>query len=168
MKALFVIASESMALDRVSHKLSIFNIIEKISVPSVPFIIPFMTVVAMVERQPDEPGLATIQVRVTIDGNLIANPSVNLDFAGTERIKIVQNISGILVRVPGNLRLELDHGGTVLSAWDVHVDIANQPIIEAPPAVRDTPAVRDGSAKQTNALARAQPSGRKRRSTPKR
>jgi hypothetical protein len=102
---------------------------DDIGLVTLPVILPFMSVSAIIERGPSDSLYATVNTRMTVSGTVVANVPSDVDFHGGNKLRLVQNISSVVIQSAGTLKLEMEHEGSVIAQWETTLSLAAQPAV---------------------------------------
>lgn len=127
----FVICAQGVALDQRHNTLSIFHAIEELNVPAFPFVLPFMTVVALLERLPEEPNEPEgLQFVIALGEQELVSQPLMASFQGRLRMRTVTEVAGIVVPNPGVLRVTLRDGANQTCTWPIVINNIARPIVQ--------------------------------------
>jgi hypothetical protein len=122
MKALAVLCAESVVTDASSNQISIFNVIETIQAQQVPFVIPKVALLTILERTNEETEQTPVTIVVLCNDAHIFTHVINVHFQGKFRTRLVGNIGGLVVPAPGPLKFSVrSDAGDELGNWTVPV-----------------------------------------------
>src|SRR4051794_12476619 len=93
-----IACSMGAVVDRFTSMLSLFNVIEHLAVPTVPFWIPNVSFIAIIRREEGDPEILRGDVRVVMGDEEITETDVNVDFRGAPAGQLIYTFQG--VRVP--------------------------------------------------------------------
>jgi hypothetical protein len=111
MNVQFSTCAQSVSIDQFSSRLSIFNVLEHVIVPTFPVIFPELTFVALVRGDDGELQSASsprCTLRVFHSKRLLAMSAATIRFAGFPVVRLVFNFSGLGVTGPGDLDFQLN------------------------------------------------------------
>ena len=130
MRVRFVTCAESVSLDARRNALSLFHLIEEMTVPAFPVVIPQLSIVALFERAEDEPELADLTVRIVLNEQEIFRGPIDLRFAGHLRMRWLTDVRGLVIPSPGTLAFIIYAGAQELGAWTISVLNIGQVVVQ--------------------------------------
>jgi|SRR5581483_2535905 len=124
--------AESVVLDQRRNTLSIFNIVEELSSPIFPFVVPHLTVITLFTRAAEEPSeLEDIHLQVTSGGQTLIDAPMDGKFFHHSRLRHVSELQGLVISGPGTLVVTAVRGKTnVLGSWAIPVINIGQPTLQ--------------------------------------
>src|SRR5882762_425889 len=103
----YFLCSDSAAIDSRRNTLSIFHIVENMYVPIFPFLMQRISVLASLERTPDEPSLIEASLTATQSASEIFSGPLSLNFAHQLATRAVVEVGGVVIPQPGRLTFTL-------------------------------------------------------------
>jgi hypothetical protein len=129
MRVLLFTCSDSVVVDQRRNSVSIFNLLEELNAATFPFVIPMATVFVYLERAEDEsPG--DMSIKMTIDRQELFRIPLQLDFQGRLRLRLMNEVRGLVIPAPGLFRLTVEREGVVLASWEMPINNIGQPVAE--------------------------------------
>ena len=120
MKATTFVVSEGASVDKRSNMLSIFSIIREMKAPTLPMVIPRMTVVAVLEREENESEEPGITLRGKQGKERLFDFPVKTQFGGKKLVtRLIVDIRSIRVTQAEPLVLQLIWGGRQRATYQV-------------------------------------------------
>jgi hypothetical protein len=116
---LFVV-SDGMVVDARSNNVSIFTLLEEITAPAFPILIPRVTITALLQRDANEPD-AVFQLRASMGETTLFETPMGAEFQGRLRTRSILEIGGLAIPGPGPIEFRLIHNTRTLSSWSVLV-----------------------------------------------
>jgi hypothetical protein len=103
----FVLAAETVLIDRATNTMSIINVFEELTPSGYPLLLPRFTVLALSTREPDDPAVTQAQVLITIDNDeTVFDGQTDVDFGVTALLhRSLLQFQGLVVSQPGTLRI---------------------------------------------------------------
>lgn len=122
--------ADSAAVDMRTNALSVFHVLEQLSSPAFPVVVPRVSIVFMLNREEADPSNLQCQLQIH-SGNqqLFARP-VPINFQQQFVSRTVLEMYGIVVPAPGSLRFELRNGEVLLGSWSVLVSQVGGPVFQ--------------------------------------
>lgn len=116
-----ILCAEGIVIDSQTNNISAFNILEELSPPVLPAILPRFFVLSVLERdEADSPRLDT-HLRITVAEQVIVDQVFTVDFQGTTRARSVFGFGGMPLPQPGSLEVAHLRGDDVLQAYRIVV-----------------------------------------------
>jgi hypothetical protein len=108
MKVQFSVCAQSIAIDQLTSRLSIFNVLDQINLPTFPVFIPELTFVAIVRRE-QEQDAEQFKCHLVImqQGKQAASADSPIAFGGASVARLIFNFSGLAILLPGNIDFNL-------------------------------------------------------------
>jgi hypothetical protein len=104
MKVQFSVCAQSIAIDQLTSRLSIFNVLDQISLPAFPVFIPELTFVALVRREQEKDGdMFKCHLAIAKQGKQVAEAESPIGFDSASVARLVFNFSGLAIHSPGEI-----------------------------------------------------------------
>lgn len=133
MEVKLLICADSFAVDLRRGSISAFHIFEQINSPSFPVVLPRISVAVLSTRRQEEPMNIQAQLQMHLgDQQLFAGP-MPINFNQRLFARNIADLQGIVIQMPGTLRVILKNGEQVLSSWNIPVNQVGQPVVQAQP-----------------------------------
>lgn len=117
MRCLLAVCADSAVVDQSNNRLSLFNIIDDLSIQQFPALFTRLTPVFLVEREEGDPELFNAAIVITQGANELGRIPVDANFSGRPRLRLLPQIQGLVVPVPGEIRVTLRQGEIELGHW---------------------------------------------------
>jgi hypothetical protein len=127
MKILYLMCSESGAVDTTTNRLSIFNVLEEINAVAFPVIQPSLLISMLIERLPADPSNCTLQIVVNANNQQLFTIPMPVDFQGKLRARSLAQVQGVLLSAPGQLKIQAIYEKNPLAEWVGPINLINQP-----------------------------------------
>lgn len=115
------ICAESVSLDRFTDRLSIFNVVDRVSSLGFPLWIPQLALVVVIERDNrEEPDPQVATLKAVLDGKVIAESQAFIQFQGGSEARAILNFN-LPIPSPGKLILKLVFQHQELDVYDIEV-----------------------------------------------
>jgi hypothetical protein len=138
MKVQFSVCAQSVSIDQLTSRLSIFNVLDQITVPAFPVFISELTFVALLRREhEEETEQFKCQLSVMQNGKQGATADSAVRFGGASVARLIFNFSGLAIQSPGDVDFNL-----TLPSGEVHTLAIpiNQVSLAAGPDTQNSPA----------------------------
>lgn len=133
MDARLAFCSEGLAIDGQTNSVSVFNIIEEMTVAGAPFVIPKINFYVLLCREQIEPENSNVTTVVQCNNVQLVRNTVPLAFNGKLVSRVSVTVGGLVVPALGSLRFQLlDQDDHPLGEWTIPV--------HAPPLIVPNPA----------------------------
>ncbi|MGA9791486.1 MAG: hypothetical protein WBQ43_12410 [Terriglobales bacterium] len=132
MRAQFSVVSQSVAVDRFTNRLSLFNIIEAFQAPRFPLLIPEVVIVSFVRRDENEPNVFETDLVVNLNGNRIGMSHLHVNFEGRLYVRLIANFQNLPVLTAGDLEftIPLPNGDPIRTSIPViQIPVAPVPVV---------------------------------------
>jgi hypothetical protein len=110
MKVQFSLCAQSISIDQFSSRLSVFNVLEHVIVPSFPIFFPELTFVALVradDRDDLESTIQRVNLIVSQADRILAQSVASMRFGGGPIARLIFNFSGLAIYSPVDLDFNL-------------------------------------------------------------
>ena len=108
MKVQFAVCAQSIAIDQLTSRLSIFNVLDQVSVPTFPVFIPELTFVALIRRQQElDNEQFKCQLTITKQGKKSGEAESPIGFGSASVARLVFNFSGLAIQSEGEIDFNL-------------------------------------------------------------
>jgi hypothetical protein len=126
MKIQFALCAQTVTIDRTTNRVSIFNIIDHLTVVALPIVIPTITFFAVVESDQPENNNIEGYIEISNGEELVFRVPVPINFTDHQLARVVLTFQGVPVRTSGHLsfRLVLPDGTASAVSFQV-VNIAS-------------------------------------------
>jgi len=104
----FAVVAQSVAIDRFTNRLSIFNVCERIEAPQFPIFVAELVFVAVVRREPNEPAVYDTILHIRLGQTVIGQANLHIDFEGSLNNRQVANFQGLPIVTAGELQFGFD------------------------------------------------------------
>ncbi len=129
MKLLFFTCAKFYSVDMATNAISVFNVLEQISSPTFPVVMPSFATVTMLAREPDEPEKQTLQIRFTLDRKKLADLAVEANFQGGLRHRSIGEYAGLTIPKPGMLQVALRFNNKTHGTWMIEIKSSDKPSV---------------------------------------
>lgn len=117
----WMICARGTSIDRETGALTLFGIIDGISVLSFPLILHDFNVAIAMRRESSDPESVSARLRILQAGTQIVDGEVDAIFQGKLRATALLEINGLILVKPGPLELELRFNGDLKSRTSFEV-----------------------------------------------
>jgi hypothetical protein len=138
MRVVTFVCSDSFSIDQATNRLSLFHIIDRISAPSFPVVIPGMALCAVWERDQHDPITVEYDMKIMLDAQHLAKMTGQIDFRGHDRARAVGKVQGFRLPNPGRIKILIEVGGVELAKWEMDAQGPAAPTTRATDTPPDT------------------------------
>jgi hypothetical protein len=123
MKVQFSVCAQSIAIDQLTSRLSIFNVLDQINLPAFPVFIPELTFVALVRREQErDDEQFKCHLTVTQQGRQAAEADSPIGFFNASVARLIFNFSGLAIHTPGEISFNLTLPGEEIHTLTIPVN----------------------------------------------
>ncbi len=109
-KIKFMLCALGVIQDVESNNISVFNIFEEFTPFGLPALIPEFSILAVFERDNNDPQNIECSFRASLTGEQLLNQNLSVDFQGRNRTRAIVRVGGLPLPRPGKLVIEMAHG----------------------------------------------------------
>src|SRR5260370_23499062 len=103
MKLVFAVLAQSVSLDQMTNRLSLFNLVEGIQAPGFPTVVAEIVFVAVLRRETADQSTFDATLTVRIGQTIIGLANIAVDFADKQNTRLIGTFQGLPVLTPGTL-----------------------------------------------------------------
>jgi hypothetical protein len=104
----FALFAQGVTIDRLTDRLSIFNVYEQITAPRFPVYVPELSLVVLLRREVDEPNAFDTVISIHLGENIIGQANMHVDFQGQLMNRNISTFQGLPILTPGELRVNFN------------------------------------------------------------
>ena len=119
MKPLLFACAQSTSLDVRTKSASLFHLLEEVSSPFFPMLLPPLSVFALLQREPGDPSAVSFTLRIAIDGDVMSESPFPIDFGDKMKAKATGELQGYITPRAGKLEFALIDAGRVFASWSI-------------------------------------------------
>jgi hypothetical protein len=120
----FAVAANRVIVDSVTNQVSIIDLYEQLRATSFPVLVPRLTLLFYVSRQPTDPETQNLKLVCELASEVIFELNVYLDFKGEDSTRIVLGVDGLSLNAPGLLQAKLMNQSQELGVLDLAISHA--------------------------------------------
>lgn len=120
-RAKLAVCGESVVRDADTNAMSVFNIIEDISAPGFPAVIPKLATLFIIERDEDDPDQIESLVVINLNDREIGRLPLISQFEGKFRSRLTFVGEGVIIEELGQLTITLEVNQQPLTSWVISV-----------------------------------------------
>jgi len=122
LSAKFILWAKSASVDSLGNSLSIFEVIEELSIPQLPGVLPDTKLVTLFERNTEkDPSLFDCILIVKNGDKVIGNQKFQLDFKGLKRNRLVIMVPPFKIEKEGTLTFSFTQKNKEITTYKVEV-----------------------------------------------
>jgi len=122
--------SETILQDSQTNVVSLINVVDEISSPSFPIILPKFSLVALAKREIEEDNNPQLRAIATLNNEPLFQTEFILSFLDKTRARAVIVVQGIIIPGPGTVRVSLFSPQAELAFWEIIVTATGQPQVD--------------------------------------
>lgn len=127
MKFKSLIVCETCLVDGRTNALSFINVLEEISLNTLPAMIHKVNVIAMLGLEfPGETSSVPLDMTVSLNEEQILMQPITVDFKGRQDTRFILEINGVPLKSGGLLKFSLNQNGREMLAYSVKVHMQEQ------------------------------------------
>jgi hypothetical protein len=130
LRAILCVCCEIAVQDSRTATISLFNLVDELTALSFPVVIPKLTIVAILAREAEDPDRPETRVRGTLNGNVLFDLIMGIEFQGKLRSRAIGEFQGLVLGAPGTLKITITLGTDELASWDIAVLAAGVPAVD--------------------------------------
>jgi hypothetical protein len=100
----FAIVAQGVSIDRLTDRLTIFNIFERIASPRFPILVPEISFVTVLRREAVEPEVFDAVITIQLGQNVIGQANMHVDFQGQLMNRNISNFQTLPILTAGDLQ----------------------------------------------------------------
>lgn len=131
MKIEFLACADICVIDARTNQVSLINLCEELQAEQFPAAHPQLALLSLFVREQDEPQKVHAQLTVKLNGIVLAETKLQIDFQNLLRCRNTAIFSSIPLMSPGELRFEIKLGRQSMT-WTTHVGLVGPPKMLAP------------------------------------
>jgi len=131
-REVYSICGETVVTDIASNRISIFNVVDELTVAQFPAVFPRITVLFGLERENNDPEQLEGVMTLTQEDTEISRWPVNAAFGELPRMRLTLVVNGLVIPSPGIFKFALSVGDRELASWSFPV---TQPELPPPQVV---------------------------------
>ncbi len=130
MKIGYIFCGENIIHDVRSDNYSIFNILEKQNSVTFPFMINKIEILALFEKEENEPDKVTVEFIINNNDDEISKDEMEIEFSEKSRTRTLFSINSIPVNNPGFLEIIIKYQNSELGRYKIEINKIGKPEIK--------------------------------------
>ena len=126
-----LLCAQGVVRDAEHGGISVFNILEVIQAAGFPMLIQQMDILAVFEREREDPPQHEVHFRISIADTELLATTLAIDFEDKLRNRSMLHVQGIVIPHPGNLIVSARLADVTLRIYEVTVEQIGPPPVEA-------------------------------------
>jgi len=119
---------ENAILDARTNNISLINIIEEIQIMGFPTLLPHLSIVAQLQKEPIDNGDQFVfEIRIRINQRQLFAQPVTTNFMGRPKNRLILDMNGVPITESGSLIVELVRDGTVVLSSSIEMRLPERP-----------------------------------------
>jgi hypothetical protein len=127
-----LLCAEGITRDAESNNISVFNIYEELTPPSLPIIVPKMSILSVVERDQNDPNLFPATLRISLANQIVFEQQIEFNFQGLIRTRNIIVFGGMPITQPGTMDIVILINNDVFQTYQIRVNTPQVPLPQAP------------------------------------
>jgi hypothetical protein len=119
MQVVFAVLAQSVSIDLLTNRLSLFNVIEGVQASHFPTILSDLVFAAVLRREPNDEVRFDSTLTARMGQTLIAQANLAVDFEDKPNTRLIARFQGLPLVAPGTLEFNLviPNGPTIRVRW---------------------------------------------------
>lgn len=109
--------ADSVAIDRLSNRLSVFHIYEQLRATAFPVFLPSFVLVALLERELSDSDAPQATLRIKLDDDVLFEQRLEVNFGNERLTRAVSHFQGMVIPRQGDIRAELQVGEDLFQSY---------------------------------------------------
>ncbi len=130
MKIGYIFCGENIIHDVRSDNYSIFNILEKQNSVTFPFMINKIEILALFEKEENEPDKVTVEFIINNNDDEISKDEMEIEFSEKSKTRTLFSINSIPVNNPGFLEIIIKYQNSELGRYKIEINKIGKPEIK--------------------------------------
>jgi len=122
MKSVYMLCAEGVVVDRRTNNVSIFNMMEEINSMGFPLLINKLYAVCLINREANDEDTTEANFEFKLDNKVLLNANTSINFQNRQKTRAVLEVSGLVIPVPGILKVSLLKDGDVISFNEIVIN----------------------------------------------
>ena len=122
MKSVYMLCAEGVVVDRRTNNVSIFNMMEEINSVGFPLLINKLYAVCLINREANDEDTTEANFEFKLDNKVLLNANTSINFQNRQKTRSVLEVSGLVIPVPGTLKVSLLKDGDVISFNEIVIN----------------------------------------------
>lgn len=123
MKTKIICVCKQAIVDKTTGRLSIINVIDTITPPLLPIVIPEIYIVLVSERQKGDPEQIDLELFVTLNRKLLGKRNISIDYLDKNFNNCIFSIHGLVIDEHGKLLFVVKRDNKQVAKCDCLLDI---------------------------------------------
>jgi hypothetical protein len=103
------LACKSCSINQFDNSLSVFDILESLGAPSVPFFLPQLNIIYLSTKESSEPQLMPVSIEIKNNKQSLGRVEATVDYKDQNRNRLIVNVPGLIVNEFGELTFILNY-----------------------------------------------------------
>ena len=122
MKSVYMLCAEGVVVDRRTNNVSIFNMMEEINSVGFPLLINKLYAVCLINREANDEDTTEAHFEFKLDDKVLLNANTSINFQNRQKTRSVLEVSGLVIPVPGTLKVSLLKDEEVISCNEIAIN----------------------------------------------
>jgi len=126
MKAVYMLCADGVVVDRRTNNVSLFNMMEEINSVGFPLLISKLYAVCLINREANDDDITEAVFEFKLDNQMLLKTNTNINFQHKQKTRAVLEVSGLVIPVPGTLKISLLKDEDVISRNEIVINKIDQ------------------------------------------
>lgn len=124
------LCADSASIDARTNTLSAFHIVEDYHAAAFPVVVPRISVLMVLFRDPTDPAVPEVQLLVYLGDQQLSASPLPVNFGQRLTVRAIADLNGLVIPGPGVLRFVVGIGAQVVDSWTINANQVGQPAIQ--------------------------------------
>lgn len=122
MKSVYMLCADGIVIDRRTNNVSLFNVVEEINSVGFPLLINKLYAICLMNREVHDEDMTDAHFEFKLDNKVLLKAKTNINFQQKHRTRVVLEVSGLILPVPGTLKVSLLREGEVIACNEIEIN----------------------------------------------
>ena len=121
MKPLYMLCADGIVIDRRTNNVSLFNVVEEINSVGFPLLVNKLYAICLIHREIHDEDMTDAHFEFKLENKVLLRANTNITFQQKQRTRVVLEVSGLVIPVPGTLKVSLLRDREVIACNEIEV-----------------------------------------------
>ncbi|HNY50593.1 MAG TPA: hypothetical protein PLV50_01385 [Smithella sp.] len=121
MKSIYLLCADGIVIDRRTNNVSLFNVVEEINSVGFPLLINKLYAICLMNREVHDEDMTDAHFEFKLDNKVLLKANTSINFQQKQRTRVVLEVSGLVIPVPGTLKVSLLRDGEVIACNEIEI-----------------------------------------------
>ena len=122
MKSVYMLCADGIVIDRRTNNVSLFNVMEELNSVGFPLLINKLYAICLMNREAHDEDTTEARFEFKLDNKVLLKANTNINFQQKHRTRVVLEVSGLILPVPGTLKVSLLREGEVIAFNEIEIN----------------------------------------------